>query len=71
MTDPVTPYVLLSDGRKMPAVGLGTFGSDKYGPDQIAEAVYELLKPTTNQFDNAYHNFEPEMTEDQFYCFMV
>ena len=38
---------------------------------EIAEAVYELLKPTTNQFDNAYHNFEPEMTEDQFYCFMV
>ena len=38
---------------------------------EIAEAVYELLKPTTNQFDNAYHNFEPEMTEDQFYSFMV
>ena len=38
---------------------------------EIAEAVYELLKPTTNQFDNPYHNFEPEMTEDQFYAFMV
>ena len=38
---------------------------------EIAEAVYELLKPTTNQFDNRYHNFTPEMTEDQFYCFMV
>ena len=38
---------------------------------EIAEAVYELLKPTTNQFYNAYYNFEPEMTEDQFYTFMV
>jgi CxxC motif-containing protein (DUF1111 family) len=38
---------------------------------EIAETVYELLKPTTNQFDNPYHNFEPEMTEDQFYAFMV
>ena len=38
---------------------------------EIAEAVYELLKPTTNQFNNDYHNFEPEMTEDQFYAFMV
>ena len=44
---------------------------NKVTDDEIAEAVYELLKPTTNQFNNPYHNFEPEMTEDQFYCFMV
>ena len=29
------------------------------------------MNSTTNQFNNPYHNFEPEMTEDQFYCFMV
>ncbi|MBR4352921.1 MAG: hypothetical protein IKQ01_07625 [Bacteroidales bacterium] len=39
--------------------------------DEIAEAVFALLSPTTNQFDNPYHNFEPEMTADQFYDFMV
>ena len=39
--------------------------------EEIAEAVYELLSPSTNQFDNPYHNFEPEMTADQFYDFMV
>ena len=37
----------------------------------IKEAVYELLRPGTNQFDNAYHNFTPEMTEEEFYNFMV
>ncbi len=42
------------------------------GTDEgIAKAVYELLRPGTNQFDNAYHNFEPEMSADEFYQFMV
>jgi len=39
--------------------------------DEIAEAVYELLRPGTDQFNNAYHNFEPEMTDTQYYQFMV
>ena len=38
---------------------------------EISEAVLALLSPSTNQFDNKYHNFEPEMTADQFYDFMV
>ncbi len=38
---------------------------------EISEAVLALLSPSTNQFDNAYHNFEPEMSADQFYDFMV
>ena len=38
---------------------------------EIAKAVYELLRPGTNQFDNKYHNFTPEMTADEFYNFMV
>ena len=38
---------------------------------EIAEAVLALLSPKTNQFDNAYHNFEPEMSADEFYDFMV
>ena len=37
----------------------------------IKEAVYELLRPGTNQFDNKYHNFTPDMTADEFYNFMV
>ena len=37
----------------------------------IKEAVRNLLSPTTNQFDNPWHNFKPEMTADQFHAFMV
>ena len=42
------------------------------GTDEgIAEAVAALLDPKTNQFDNPYHNFKPEMTDDNFWSFMV
>ncbi len=37
----------------------------------IAEAVKALLSPKTNQFDNPYHNFEAEMSNDNYYDFMV
>lgn len=43
----------------------------KVTDEEIAEAVYALLSPGTNQFDNPYHIFTPEMTADQFYDFMV
>ena len=39
--------------------------------EEIAEAVLALLSPSTNQFDNPYHNFTPEMSADSFYDFMV
>ena len=42
------------------------------GTDEgIRDAVYNLLLPTTNQFDNAWHNFSPEMSDNNFYAFMV
>ena len=37
----------------------------------IAKAVLNLLSPTTNQFDNPWHNFEAEMSNDDYYSFMV
>ena len=39
--------------------------------EEISEAVFALLSPSTNQFDNPYHNAEPEMSPDEFYDFMV
>jgi CxxC motif-containing protein (DUF1111 family) len=42
------------------------------GTDEgIKEAVLNLLNPNTNQFDNPWHNFTPEMNDDQYYNFMV
>lgn len=33
------PHKILSNGAKIPVIGLGTFGSDNYSNDQIAQAV--------------------------------
>ena len=33
------PYKTLYTGAKIPAIGLGTFGSDRYSADEVAEAV--------------------------------
>jgi diketogulonate reductase-like aldo/keto reductase len=38
------PTHTLYTGAKMPAVGLGTFGSDKYSPEQISEAVFGAIE---------------------------
>lgn len=38
---------------------------------KIPEKVKALLSPGTNQFDNTYHNFKPEMSNDDFYALMV
>jgi len=46
-------------------------GNGTVTDEEIAEAVLALLSPSTNQFDNAYHNFEAEMSADDFYDFMV
>lgn len=39
--------------------------------EEISIKVRNLLDPATDQFDNPWHNFTPEMSADQFYSFMV
>lgn len=39
--------------------------------EKISEAVRALLDPGTNQFDNPYHNFAPEFSDDKYYNFLV
>ena len=39
--------------------------------DSVQHMVYNLLRPGTNQFDNPWHKFQAEMSDDQFYNFMV
>ena len=42
------------------------------GTDEgIAAAVKTLLNPSTDQFSNDYHNFSPEMTDNNFWQYMV
>ena len=38
------PQRILSTGDRMPGIGLGTFGSDKYGAEEIAGAVRGALR---------------------------
>ena len=42
------------------------------GTDEgIRDAVLHLLDPGTNQFDNQWHNFTADMSDEQYYNFMV
>ena len=52
----------LSNGTRIPVVGMGTFGSDKYGAAEIAGAVVEAAKIGYRHFDCAsvYGN-EPQI----------
>ncbi len=63
VVDPaLVPTLTLSSGAKMPALGLGTFGSDRYSGAQIAEAVEDAAALGYRHFDCAsvYRN-EPEI----------
>lgn len=40
----LVPNVTFYNGSKIPVVGLGTFGSDNYSPDQVAAAVKQAVK---------------------------
>ena len=39
----IAPTRTLASGGEIPVIGLGTFGSDKYGPEQVAAAVIEAV----------------------------
>lgn len=47
------PSKTLFTGVKMPGIGLGTFGSDKYNAQQVAEAVYGAIKTGYRMIDCA------------------
>lgn len=40
----LVPQKVLRTGAKLPAVGLGTFGSDRFSHDEVAEAVKEAIR---------------------------
>jgi len=47
------PTFTLQDGTKIPCIGLGTFGSDRYSPAQVANAVREGYELGFTNFDCA------------------
>ena len=49
----LVPYRTLYTGAKIPAVGLGTFGSDRFTADEIAEAVSGAATIGYRHFDCA------------------
>jgi alcohol dehydrogenase (NADP+) len=49
----VVPFRMLSSGARMPAIGLGTFGSDHVSHDAVAEAVLYAASVGYRHFDCA------------------
>ena len=49
------PFRTISSGRKIPAIGLGTFGSDHNSPQDIADAVIYAAGVGYRHFDS--YNF--------------
>lgn len=49
----VIPKKTLYSGEQIPAVGIGTFGSDKYDADTVAEAVYGAVRYGYRLIDSA------------------
>ncbi len=47
------PFRILYTGARMPAIGLGTFGSDHVSPDEVAEAVRGAVAVGYRHFDCA------------------
>ena len=40
----LVPKKRLADGTELPTLGIGTFGSDKYAPDQVSQAVAGAIR---------------------------
>lgn len=47
------PYKLLPNGARIPAIGMGTFGSDSVSAERVAEAVIEAAAMGYRHFDCA------------------
>jgi alcohol dehydrogenase (NADP+) len=47
------PFRTLAGGQKIPSIGMGTFGSDKCGPEVVAAAVAGALRAGYRLFDCA------------------
>ena len=57
MTDAIdpdkVPKLSLASGRRIPSIGMGTFGSDKYSPKEVSDAVGGAIRCGYRFFDCA------------------
>jgi alcohol dehydrogenase (NADP+) len=49
----IQPQLTLASGEKIPSIGMGTFGSDRYGPDVVSVAVAGAIRFGYRLFDCA------------------
>jgi len=49
----LVPRITLNTGEKIPSIGMGTFGSDRYGPDEVSAAVGDAIRFGYRFFDCA------------------
>jgi len=47
------PRVTLNSGERIPCIGMGTFGSDRYGPEEVSSAVAGAIRLGYRLFDCA------------------
>ena len=47
------PQIKLTSGRSVPSIGMGTFGSDRYGPEEVSAAVGGAIRYGYRFFDCA------------------
>lgn len=47
------PQITLNNGGTMPCIGMGTFGSDRFGADEVSEAVAGAIRAGYRLFDCA------------------
>ena len=53
-TDPrAVPSIRLSNGEEIPCIGMGTFGSDRFTPEQVSSAVAGAIRAGYRLFDCA------------------
>ena len=47
------PSIRLSNGEQIPCIGMGTFGSDRFTPEQVSSAVAGAIRAGYRLFDCA------------------
>jgi alcohol dehydrogenase (NADP+) len=47
------PHITLKSGKNIPSIGMGTFGSDRYGPAEVSAAVSGAIRYGYRLFDCA------------------